>query len=118
MRFEEVVDLCGGRVARAQVREASAHLCRTGQLDRICAGVYQWAHGVRRRSGLAAPTHPPARPQRVVTPPAELTRAEPVDELFAQLFPHGVRMTPDLLRDLQQWTDLTRALAAHAADPR
>ena len=34
--------------------------------------------------------------------------------VFALLFPHGVRMTPQLLRDLQQWTELTRALAAHA----
>jgi hypothetical protein len=116
MRFEEVVDLCGGRVARTQVREASAHLCRTGQLDRICEGVYQWAHGVRRRP--AALTQPPTIPRQDVTPPIDQPTsalAEPVvEELFARLFPHGVRMTPKVLRDLQQWTELTHAIAAYA----
>jgi hypothetical protein len=116
MRFEEIVDLCGGRVTRAQVREASAHLCREGQLDRICDGVYQWSHGARQQSTPLAPADPPAIPQQAAT--AEPTRpkptAEPVDELFALLFPHGLRMTPQLLRDLERWTELTRTLAAHA----
>jgi hypothetical protein len=116
LRFDEVVDLCGGRVTRAQVSVASANLCRAGQVDRICEGVYQWAHGARKQSGLA-PAHPPAMPPRNATadpgrPPS--TAVDPVDELFARLFPDGVRMTPTLLRDLQRWTDLTRALAAHA----
>jgi hypothetical protein len=118
MRFEEIVDLCGGRVTRAQVREASAHLCRAGQLDRICDGVYQWAHGTRHQSALPAPARPPAIPQQQQAATAEpeppQTTVEPLDELFAQLFPDGVRMTPQLLRDLQQWTELTRNLAAHA----
>lgn len=111
MRFEEVVDLCGGRVTRTQVREASANLCRTGKLDRICDGVYQWAHGVRRTVERSAPT--PAPPHQLATPPIA---GELVDELFATLFPRGLRMTPPLLRDLQRWTELTRALAAHAED--
>jgi hypothetical protein len=115
MRFEEVVDLCGGRVNRTQVREASAHLCRTGQLDRICEGVYHWSHGARRTAVTPTPIHLPAGPPPVAPAPAEQApAAEPVDELFARLFPQGIRMTPQLLRDLQQWTELTRTLAAHA----
>lgn len=100
---------------RTQVREASAHLCRTGQLDRICEGVYQWAHGARRPAVTPTPVQLPAAPPLVVPAPAEQTLpAEPVDELFARLFSQGIRMTPQLLRDLQQWTELTRTLAAHA----
>ena len=36
--FDRVVDLSGNRVTRAQVRTASAALCRDGQLDRIRSG--------------------------------------------------------------------------------
>jgi hypothetical protein len=120
MRFEELVDLCDGRVTRVQVREASAHLCRTGQLDRICDGVYQWAHGARRQaSSHPAPAQPPTIPPQAAgtEPIRSQATVEPVDELFARLFPDGVRMTPQLLRDLQQWTELTRALATHVDNP-
>ena len=103
MGFEEVVSMCASRVTRAQVREASAHLCRTGQLQRICEGVYQWAHGTRH---LVEPS--PGRP----SPSTESGTPPPIDELFARLFPNGLLMTPQMLRDLQQWTDLTRTLAA------
>src|SRR5262249_36761924 len=118
MRFEEIVDLCGGRVTRTQISEASAHLCRAGHLDRICDGVYQWAGGARQRSQSSdAPAQPYApTPQFTGAGPAQTAPStlEPVDELFARLFPDGIRMTPQLLRDLQAWADLTRTLAAHA----
>jgi hypothetical protein len=118
MRFEEIVDQCGGRVTRLQVSEASAHLCRTGQLDRICDGVYQWARGTRQQSVAPGPIRPTVGLPPLadaVAPAQSQNTIEPVDELFARLFPDGVRMTPKLLRDLQQWTELTRALAAHAS---
>jgi hypothetical protein len=35
MRFEEIVNVCGGCVTRTQVREAGANLFRTGELDRM-----------------------------------------------------------------------------------
>src|SRR5215475_6930504 len=54
--FDQVAELAGNRVTRAQVSAASAALCRDGQLDRIRAGVYQWAAGQR------AATTPPAAP--------------------------------------------------------
>ncbi|MEU8151974.1 hypothetical protein [Nonomuraea sp. NPDC048901] len=39
---------------------------------------------------------------------------DPVVELFGRLFPSGVQMTADLLRDLQNWTHLTNKLTRHA----
>jgi hypothetical protein len=33
--------------------------------------------------------------------------------VFGQLFPSGVRMTAELLADLEQWARLTGKLAAH-----
>jgi len=54
--FDQVAELAGNRVTRAQVSAASSALCRDGQLDRIRAGVYQWAAGQR------AATTPPAAP--------------------------------------------------------
>ena len=108
-----------GRVVRRVLDALEKSVCpgiTTGQLDRICEGVYQWAHGVRRRP--AALTQPPTIPRQDVTPPIDQSMsalAEPVvEELFARFFPHGVRMTPKVLRDLQQWTELTHAIAAYA----
>ncbi len=55
--FDQVVELSGNRVTRAQVSAASSALCRDGQLDRIRSGVYQWSAGQR----AAARQIPPAR---------------------------------------------------------
>lgn len=119
MNFEEIVGLCHGRVTRAQVVAASANLCRIGQLDRVHEGVYQWAHGARRPVQIVSETDAPTQPQQPATSPAMAGNATgPVDDLFARLFPHGVRMTPELLRDFQRWTELTQTLAAHADNPR
>jgi hypothetical protein len=95
--FDQVVELAGNRVTRAQVSAASSALCRGGHLDRIRAGVYQWAAGQR------AATRPPAARQPTHMPAAEL---------FSQLFPSGVQMTGELLADLEQWARLTGKLAA------
>src|SRR5215831_14245207 len=99
--FDQVAELAGGRVSRGQVSAASSALCRDGQLDRIRAGVYQWAAGQR------AATRPPTarRPGR---PAARM----PAAELFDQLFPSGVQMTGELLADLEQWARLTSKLTA------
>jgi uncharacterized membrane protein len=108
--FDQVVQLCRGRVTREQVRVASATLCRDGQLDRIRSGVYQWSGGVR-----AVPDVPPApTPAAVPTPrrhrelrPVEPTAPAPAAahptaaELFRQLFPSGVHMTAELLADYE-----------------
>jgi hypothetical protein len=99
--FDQVAELAGNRVTRAQVSAASAALCRDGQLDRIRAGVYQWAAGQR-----AAATPPAAgRPGRQAA-------RMPAAELFDQLFPSGIQMTGELLADLEQWARLTSKLAA------
>jgi hypothetical protein len=45
--FDQVVELSGNRVTRAQVSAASSALCRDGQLDRIRSGVYPWSGGQR-----------------------------------------------------------------------
>ena len=108
--FDQVVELSGNRVTRAQVSAASAALCRDGQLDRIRSGVYQWSAGQRaarlvpgpRRADSFPPESPAARPGRVSAA-----------ELFGQLFPSGVQMTAELLADLEQWARLTGKLAAH-----
>jgi len=99
--FDQVAELAGNRVTRAQVSAASAALCRDGQLDRIRAGVYQWAAGQR-----AATTPPAARR------PGRQAGRMPAAELFDQLFPSGVQMTGELLADLEQWARLTSKLAA------
>jgi hypothetical protein len=99
--FDQVVELSGGRVTRAQVSAASSALCRGGELDRIRSGVYQWAAGQR---AAARPTAA-RRPDR---PAARM----PAAELFDQLFPSGVQMTGELLADLEQWARLTSKLAA------
>jgi len=108
--FDQVVELSGNRVTRAQVSAASAALCRDGQLDRIRSGVYQWSAGQRaarlvpgpRRADSFPPGPPAARPGRVSAA-----------ELFGQLFPSGVQMTAELLADLEQWAHLTGKLAGH-----
>ena len=41
--FDQVVELSGNRVTRAQVRAAGSALCRDGQLDRLRSAVYQWS---------------------------------------------------------------------------
>jgi hypothetical protein len=107
--FDQVVELSGNRVTRAQVSAASAALCRGGQLDRIRSGVYQWSAGRRaarqvpgpRRSDVRLPQSPAARPGPVSAA-----------ELFGQIFPGGVQLTGELLADLEQWARLTGKLAA------
>jgi hypothetical protein len=118
--FDQIVELSGSRVTRAQVSAASAALCRDGQLDRIRSGVYQWSSGQRAaaRLILAARRAAGTRPQQapVPTEPAVPTGRQagrmPAAELFSQLFPGGVQMTGELLADLEQWTRLTSRLAA------
>lgn len=107
--FDQVVELSGNRVTRAQVSSASAALCRGGQLDRIRTGVYQWSAGRR-----AARRGPAARSADAIVPPQVAARPEGMSaaELFSQLFPDGVRMTAELLADLEQWARLTGKLAA------
>jgi hypothetical protein len=118
--FDQVVELSGNRVTRAQVSTASSALCRDGQLDRIRSGVYQWSAGAR-----AAARHIPAprRPAAILVPQA-LMPAEPTGlparqnghrsaaELFSQLFPGGIHMTGELFADLEQLIRLTSKLAA------
>jgi hypothetical protein len=99
--FDQVAERAGNRVTRAQVSAASAALCRDGQLDRIRAGVYQWAAGQRAAAGLPAAGRPGRRAARM-----------PAAELFDQLFPSGVQMTGELLADLEQWARLTSKLTA------
>ena len=109
--FDQVAELAGNRVTRAQVSAASAALCRDGQLDRIRSGVYQWPAGRRaarhvpraRRAADGLPPEPAAaRPGRVSAA-----------EVFGQLFPAGVQLTGELLADLEQWARLTGKLASH-----
>lgn len=118
--FDQVVELSGSRVTRAQVRTASAVLCREGDLDRIRSGVYQWSAGQRaaarhipaaRRACEALPRQAPVPPEQArpsAHPPGRISAAE----LFGQLFPAGVQMTAELLADLEQWARLTSKLAA------
>lgn len=64
--FDQVVELSGNRVTRAQVRTASAVLCREGDLDRIRSGVYQWSAGQRaaaRHISGSPPRPSPAGPR-------------------------------------------------------
>jgi hypothetical protein len=114
--FDQVVQLCGGRVTRAQVRTASAVLCRDGDLDRIRSGVYQWAGGARAAAQTVVAA--PARDLRIVPQRHTPATGHPVGrsaaELFEQLFPGGVRMTAELLSDFEQWAQLTEKLAAYA----
>ena len=118
--FEQVADLSGNRVTRAQVSTASSALCRDGQLDRIRTGVYQWSAGQRaaarkipaaRRPAELLPQQalPPAEP---ATPPARQPGPMSAAELFSQLFPDGVQMTGELFADLEQWLQLTSKLTA------
>ena len=60
--FEQVVELSGNRVTRAQVSAASAALCRGGQLDRIRSGVYQWSAGQRAARRLPSARRADVRP--------------------------------------------------------
>ena len=118
--FDQVVELSGNRVTRAQVRTASAVLCREGDLDRIRSGVYQWSAGQRaaarhipaaRRARGALPPQAPVPPEQA-RPPAHPPGRISAAELFGQLFPAGVQMTAELLADLEQWARLTSKLAA------
>lgn len=122
--FDQVVNLSGRRVTRAQVRTASAALCREGDLDRIRSGVYQWSAGARALRAAAPAAE--ARESRTVRPPtlqpAAAALATPPStarasaaELFRQLFPGGVRMTAEVLADFEQWAELTERLITHAA---
>lgn len=118
--FDQVVELSGNRVTRAQVITASSALCRDGQLDRIRSGVYQWSAGQR---AAARQIPAPRRPAAVLIPQA-LMPAEPTGlpvrqngqmsaaELFSQLFPDGIHMTGELFADLEQLVRLTCKLAA------
>jgi hypothetical protein len=117
--FDQVVELSGNRVTRAQVSTASSALCRDGQLDRIRSGVYQWSAG-QRADVRQIPA--PRRPAAVLVPQA-LMPAEPTGlparqnghmsaaELFSQLFPDGIHMTGELFADLEQLVRLTSKLA-------
>lgn len=112
LAFDQVVELSGNRVTRAQVSAASAALCRGGQLDRIRAGVYQWSAGRR------AARRVPAAPQHVAAdagPAAARPEGVSAAGFFGQLFPDGVQMTGELLADLEQWARLTGKLARSRA---
>jgi hypothetical protein len=111
--FDQVVELSGNRVTRAQASAASAALCRDGQLDRIRSGVYQWAAG--RRAAVRDVPAPRQDDALTPQPPADQREGAPATELFGKLFPSGVRMTADLLADLEQWAHLTGKLAARGA---
>jgi hypothetical protein len=118
--FDQVVELSGNRVTRAQVSTASSVLCRDGQLDRIRSGVYQWSAGQRAATRkIPAPRHPTTPiPQHALmhaeptAPPARQPGPISAAELFSQLFPDGVQMTGELFTDLAQWLQLTSKLAA------
>jgi hypothetical protein len=117
--FDQVAELSGNRVTRAQVSTASSVLCRDGQLDRIRSGVYQWSAGQR---AAARQIPAPRRPAAVLVPQA-IMPAEPTGlparqnghmsaaELFSQLFPDGIHMTSELFADLEQLVRLTSKLA-------
>jgi hypothetical protein len=83
--FDQVVELSGNRVTRAQASAASAALCRDGQLDRIRSGMYQWSAGQR----AAARQIPAPRQDDVPVSQAPAGQGEGVSasELFGQLFP-------------------------------
>ena len=110
--FDQVVELSGNRVTRAQVSAASAALCRDGQFDRIRSGVYQWSGGQRAARRLPGGRRPDRVPP---APPAARPGSTSAAELFGQLFPSGVQMTGELLADLEQWARLTGKLAAHGS---
>jgi hypothetical protein len=121
--FDQVVQLCRGRISRAQAQSASAILCRDGDLDRIRPGVYQWSGG-RRATPVTAPTPPspvspaavrPARQDQtsgLAAAPAGQAAHPKAVELFDRLFPAGVRMNSELLADFDQWAQLTEKFAA------
>ena len=123
--FDEVVKRLGGRATRDQVRSASATLCRDGDLDRVRSGVYQWAAAARATNAITPGPdaelhylhHQTAEPAVISPPPSEAPGTAddtPAAELFVQLFPDGVRMTPELFADFQRWTRLTEKLAGQA----
>jgi hypothetical protein len=60
--FDQVAELSGNRVTRAQVSAASSALCRDGQLDRIRSGVYQWSAGQRAAARQIPAARRPPRP--------------------------------------------------------
>jgi hypothetical protein len=118
--FDQVVDLSGNRVIRAQVSAASAALCRDGQLDRIRSGVYQWSGGQRaaarhipapRRATRTLPQQAPM-PSEPAGPSARQHGHMSAAEVFSLVFPSGVQMTGELLADLEQWARLTSKLAS------
>jgi hypothetical protein len=118
--FDQVVELSGNRVTRAQVSTASSTHYQDGQLARIRSGVYQWSAGQRAAARKIPAPRRPAEP----FPQQALMPAEPTApaarhpghisaaELFSQLFPDGVQMTGELFADLEQWARLTSKLAA------
>jgi hypothetical protein len=114
--FEEVVELCGGRVTRDQVRTASSALCRDGNLTRVRAGVYQWADPTTKPATDSAGIppqlvihHAAPGPPTTDREPAQTVPADAVD-LFRQLFPRGVTMTAETYADFQRWAELTQKL--------
>jgi hypothetical protein len=118
--FDQVVELSGNRVTRAQVSTASSVLCRDGQLDRIRAAVYQWSGGQRAAARQIPAPRSSAGPLPRQTPlaedPAGPSARQPgrvsAAELFSQLYPDGVHVTCELFADLEQLLRLTGKLAA------
>jgi hypothetical protein len=116
--FDEVVDLCGGRATRQQIVAASAALCRDGDLDRIRSGVYQWSAGER----AARHDHGSAGDLRILRQqswPASThtegeSRHKSTAQVLRQLFPAGLRLTPDMYDDLERWAALTEKLTNRA----
>jgi hypothetical protein len=123
LAFDQVVELAGGRISRAQVRTASSLLCRDNDLRRIRSGVYQWAGGLLAQPGLLSA---PARELRIVhtepaPAPADPERPMPVlapgtaaAELAERVFPAGLRINAEVLADFVRWAQLTEKLIAHA----
>jgi hypothetical protein len=115
--FDQVAELSGGRVTRAQASAASAALCRGGQLDQIRSGVYQWSAGQRAAARqVPAPRQDDTSAPR--QPAAQQGNSGPAAGVFGQLFPAGVRMTAELLADLEQWARLTSRLAHGTGEAR
>jgi hypothetical protein len=118
--FDQIVELSGNRLTRAQVSTASSTLYRDGQLDRIRSGIYQWSGGHRVAARKIPPARRPAEPlprQALMpavpaVPPARQPRHISAAELFNQLFPDGIQMTSELFADLEQLIRLTSKLTA------
>jgi hypothetical protein len=121
LAFDEVVTLAGGRLTREQIRSASSTLCRAGNLDRLRPGVYQWSGGAHAsRPPQPAITDDLLPLIRAIIPsPSDSRPPTPAGndgevELFARLFPDGVKMTAHALADFHRLAELANKLTQQA----